>query len=96
MPSLNEGFGLPVIEAINSGIPVVASDIPIFREILGNNYPHLASPRKPEEWIGQIRSAISSSDTQSGYRGYYNRIGDYYREHRAMSDLEKLYRTVSE
>jgi alpha-1,2-rhamnosyltransferase len=31
--SLAEGFGLPLIEAANSGTPVIASDIQVFREI---------------------------------------------------------------
>src|SRR5690606_31533891 len=32
-PSLDEGFGLPVIEALQNGLPVIASDIPVLREI---------------------------------------------------------------
>lgn len=36
--SKNEGFGLPLIEAMQYKIPIIASDIPIFREIAGN-YP---------------------------------------------------------
>ena len=35
LPSLVEGFGLPIIEAQSHGIPVVASDIPPFREVGG-------------------------------------------------------------
>jgi glycosyltransferase involved in cell wall biosynthesis len=35
MPSEAEGFGLPVIEALGCGAPVVASDIPAIREAGG-------------------------------------------------------------
>ena len=31
-PSLDEGFGLPMVEAYLAGVPIVASDTPIFRE----------------------------------------------------------------
>ena len=35
-PSLHEGFGLPVVESMAAGTPVVASDIPVFREVAGD------------------------------------------------------------
>lgn len=37
-PSLSEGFGLPLVEAAYFNCPIIASDIPVFEEILGRNY----------------------------------------------------------
>ena len=41
-PSLMEGFGLPPLEAIACGCPVIASDIPVHREILGDLVTYFA------------------------------------------------------
>jgi glycosyltransferase involved in cell wall biosynthesis len=35
-PSLVEGFGLPVLEAMVRGVPVACSDIPVLREVAGD------------------------------------------------------------
>jgi len=35
-PSLMEGFGLPPLEALSFGLPVVCSNIPVFHEVLGD------------------------------------------------------------
>ncbi len=35
-PSLYEGFGIPLLEAMSQGVPVAASDIPCFREVAGD------------------------------------------------------------
>ena len=36
VPSREEGFGLPLAEAVGLGLPVIARDIPVFREIAGD------------------------------------------------------------
>jgi alpha-1,2-rhamnosyltransferase len=51
--SLSEGFGLPLVEAMHFGKPVLASDIPVFREI-GGEYPFYFSLEKPDSLAGLI------------------------------------------
>jgi glycosyltransferase involved in cell wall biosynthesis len=46
LTSIVEGFGLPIVEALQKGLPVFASDIPVFREIAkdGVTFVDLADP----------------------------------------------------
>lgn len=37
-PSLSEGFGLPIVESAYFNLPIIASDIEVFNEVLGDNY----------------------------------------------------------
>ncbi len=43
-PSVKEGFGLAVLEAMSAGIPVVTSDLPVFREYLVDGRDALLVP----------------------------------------------------
>jgi len=53
-PSFAEGYGLPAIEAAARGLPVVASDLPAFREVLGN-IPVYAPPEGRYQWEKAIK-----------------------------------------
>lgn len=43
MPSFAEGFGMPVVEALQLGTPVIASDLPVFREIAADIPTYISS-----------------------------------------------------
>lgn len=42
--SAGEGFGLPLIEAAHHGLPCIARDIPVFREVAGDNACYFSGP----------------------------------------------------
>lgn len=52
-PSLMEGFGLPALEALSLGCPVLASDIPVFHEILGNQATYF-DPKDHRDIAGKL------------------------------------------
>lgn len=54
-PSLAEGFGLPALEAVAAGTPVIASDLPVFRELLGDAAT-LLNPRDSVSWLETVRA----------------------------------------
>ena len=52
-PTLVEGYGLPLIEALALGTPVIASDLPVFHEI-GQEVPDFIDPLDGPAWHAAI------------------------------------------
>jgi glycosyltransferase involved in cell wall biosynthesis len=46
--SLDEGFGLPLIEAAHFDLPIIARDIPVFREVGGGNATYFSAENADE------------------------------------------------
>jgi glycosyltransferase involved in cell wall biosynthesis len=57
-PTLGEGFGLPVVEALGRDVPVACSDIPVLREV-GGDLPRYFDPRDPESAAQALCSALA-------------------------------------
>jgi glycosyltransferase involved in cell wall biosynthesis len=60
-PSFSEGFGLPAAEAASLGLPVICSDLPVFREILGE-YPIYAAASDLYAWETKITELANNSE----------------------------------
>jgi glycosyltransferase involved in cell wall biosynthesis len=52
-PSFAEGYGLPLVEALDAGVPVIASNLDVFREI-GQGVPDLFAPDDVDGWATAI------------------------------------------
>lgn len=63
-PSFAEGYGLPAFEAAAMGVPVIASDLPVLRECLGD-YPVYLPPDEIYSW----QKAILDPDLHNGGEG---------------------------
>ena len=69
-PSFTEGFGMPLIEALTLGVPVIASDLPVFREIVGDipDYIDVLDGKRWKDVIIDYATADSSARQQQCQR----------------------------
>jgi glycosyltransferase involved in cell wall biosynthesis len=73
-PSLYEGFGLPMLESLSLGIPVIASDLEVFRESFGDlpNYFELNNVVSFENAVASIKDKIIQPIEQKKLKENYN------------------------
>jgi glycosyltransferase involved in cell wall biosynthesis len=69
-PSLHEGFGLPVLEAMAQSTAVVCADIPVLHEV-GGDAARFAAPGDPDAWAQVIIELLRDEDA----RGQLARAG---------------------
>jgi glycosyltransferase involved in cell wall biosynthesis len=63
LPSDREGFGLPILESLRCGTAVVASDLPVLREV-GGALAHYCPPGDVKAWTDAVRAVLAQpSDT---------------------------------
>ncbi len=60
-PSKFEGFGIPVLEAMGSGVPVACSDLPVLREVAGDSAVFF-NPDESRAIAGALQQLINQKD----------------------------------
>lgn len=62
LPSLHEGFGLPLLEALAAGAPVVASAIAAHREVGDDAARYVEDALDPGAWARELAAAVAGAD----------------------------------
>ena len=71
-----EGYGLPLVEAMSVGTPVIASDIPIFREVGGDAAAYV-DPASPTEFAAAVHSLQDEPHWQDASRRSVHRAREF-------------------
>ena len=73
-PSFAEGFGLPLVQALQLSTPVIASDLKVFKELVGN-IPDYIDPIDTLKWLDVIKNYILPESTL--YRAQKTRLKQF-------------------
>ena len=92
-PSLAEGFGLPPLEALALGTPVLASDIPAHREVLGDAALLLA-PSSDTDWTEALRRIASDDSLRAKLAAAGPGRAALFSWDRTVRETEALYRAL--
>ena len=91
--SLTEGFGLTNLEAMGSGCPVLCSEIPIFREILGDSCEYV-DPNNIEDIRKKMEKILTSQNEQKKLIRLGLNGAKIFSWEKCVSSTSKIYKSL--
>ena len=92
-PTLYEGFGLPVIEAMASGVPVITSNTSALKEV-GEGYAHLVDPLDVEAMADAIGTLMSDPEHRRSLAKLGRRRAEDFQWRRAAERTLEVYESA--
>jgi glycosyltransferase involved in cell wall biosynthesis len=92
LPSCREGFGLPVVEALRCGTPVVASDLPVLREVGGTSAAYCGL----DDVEGWRRAVLAAADQTAEQRAAGVRWAGRFTWTRFVTQVTSVYSQLAE
>lgn len=92
-PSLYEGFGLPPLEAMSWGLPVLNSDIPCLREVCGEASEYF-DPAAEASLVGKVRLLLNNQERREELRRFGFKQVEKYRWEEAVEKHQQIFTEV--
>ena len=92
--SRNEGFGIPLVESMSRGTPVIVSDIPVFREV-GEDVALYFAADDPSAFAAQVRALEAAGEWAARSTASRDRAAHYSWDASAAALLEVLTRVAA-
>ena len=89
-PSIDEGFGIPLIEALKFKVPVICSDIPIFREIAYDSVLYFEKQNEID-LFERMKELINRDQLSSKLVSKGLKIVKKFNRYNFIKDFEKIY-----
>ena len=91
LPSRHEGFGIPVLEAMAQGTPVIASGIAALREVAGDA-ALLVTGDDPDAWAGALDELFYDRDLHDDLAAGGRRRAELFSWERCATETVAVYR----
>lgn len=91
VPSLAEGFSLPLVEGLAADVPVICSNIPVHSEV-GGGFATLLNPLQPQDWTDVLRSiGTLKRPSESIGKELYRDMCEYFSKERMVAEHVAAY-----
>jgi glycosyltransferase involved in cell wall biosynthesis len=94
LPSVHEGFGLPVLEAMAQGTGVLCSDLPVLREVAGDGAQYVA-PHDVEAWGAALISLLGDEPGRDALGAAGRARAATFTWERSVEQHIEVYRSVA-
>lgn len=93
-PSFYEGFGLPVLEAMSLGIPVITSNVSSLPEITGSNGAILIDPHKESDISDALQKIVSDKSLRDSLIWQGQERSKSFNWHKCARETLSVYKSI--